>query len=107
MANYCDLSQQKSLKKRHKLRRVLIIVLLIGLLAAIVVAAYFYLEKKTSSSVVIKPLTQSVYNGSPEHIIQSDRFTFKSTEAWQFSPEKSAGTSRYVYFTQDNNLIVY
>jgi len=109
MANvYYNLDQHKSIKNRYRRRRLLLLILIIIIVLISGGAVYVWQKSTTQAAkpVVIQPLTKTVYNGSPEHLIQNSVFSFKSTADWQFSPEESS-LNKYVFFTQENNLIEY
>ncbi len=105
---YYNLDQHKSIKNRYRRRRLLLVGLMIIVVLISGGAVYLWQKSTTEAAkaVVIQPLTKTFYNGSPEHLVQNSVFSFKSTANWQFSPEESS-LSKYVFFTQENNLIVY
>ncbi|HSX17940.1 MAG TPA: hypothetical protein VLE51_01115 [Candidatus Saccharimonadales bacterium] len=106
---YYNSRKYKNLKRRHKARRYILTFLLILLIIGAAVAFYKWQNSKslTSQPIVVKPATKSYYSGSPKRVYQSDLFKFESATDWQLSREESIGTSKYVYFKQTNNIILY
>jgi len=104
---YYELDRRKTIVNHQKRRRILVSALIFLVLILGGVASYFWLTSNAkNTTVAIQSPNKTYYNGTPEHVIQNDQYSFKSVADWQFSPEESS-LNKEVYFTQENGLIEY